>query len=69
MRATKWRDKMKHSATMMIAAALAVSVSGPADANWKRFWKQAGDKKCWDEAFQKEIKGQYSQYAEENCRG
>ena len=33
---------------MMIAAALAVSVSGPADASWKKFWKQVGSKECWE---------------------
>lgn len=51
---------MKHAYAMMIAAALAASVSGPADASWSKFkerfsnenFKKAlGDKNCWERAF------------------
>ena len=38
---------MKHAATMIIAAALAVSVSGSANAGWGKFWKKMTDEKCW----------------------
>ena len=53
---------MKHATTMMIAAALAASVSGPADASWKKFWKQVTSKECWqrfsttDEGFKQNCK-------------
>ena len=46
----------------MIAAALAVSMSGHADAGgWKKFWKQATDKKCWEKIFKNDA------YAQKNC--
>lgn len=51
---------MRYAYTTMIAAALAVSVSGPADASWAKFkerfsneniGKALGDKNCWERAF------------------
>lgn len=62
MRAKLRRRIMKHATTMMIAAALAASVSGPADASWKKFWKQVTSKECWqrfsttDEGFKQNCK-------------
>ena len=56
---------MKHVATIMIAAALAVVVSGPADAwkkDWNKFWKQATDKKCWSNL------GKNNDYENRNCK-
>ena len=53
---------MRHVATVMIAAALAVSASGPADASWKKFWKQVGDKKCWEKITKNDA------YVQKNCK-
>lgn len=54
--------KMKCAAAIMTAALLAVSVSGPADAGWKKFWKQVGDPECWKKIAKND------KYVQENCK-
>ena len=53
---------MKHVATMMIAAALVVSVSGSANAGWGKWWKQVQDEKCWQKIFKNDA------YVQQNCK-
>lgn len=53
---------MKCAAAIMTAALLAVSVSGPADAGWKKFWKQVGDPECWKKIAKND------KYVQENCK-
>ena len=53
---------MRIITSIALASALAISVSGSANAGWGKWWKQVQDEKCWQKIFKNDA------YVQQNCK-